>query len=185
MRKRDLEHILRAASRIVGADMLVIGSQAIHGAFADEELPELTMLSREADVAFWDDPEEILADRLDGAIGELSPFDETHGYYAQGVSTSTAILPSGWEARTIAWTSDDWGPITVRLLDPTDLVLSKLAAFRPKDRDFAEALIAASLLSVESLRERLPSLPVAPLHRRNIDDWLRRLDPSDGAHRDR
>jgi hypothetical protein len=35
------------------------------------------------------------ADKVDGAIGELSTFHETSGYYAQGVSVSTAILPSG------------------------------------------------------------------------------------------
>lgn len=32
---------------------------------------------------------------IDGSIGELSPFHETFGYYAQGVDETTAVLPEG------------------------------------------------------------------------------------------
>ena len=56
----------------------------------------------EADIAFFDDPADAKADQVDGAIGELSAFHETFGYYAQGVSVSTAVLPEGWRDRVIA-----------------------------------------------------------------------------------
>ena len=56
-------------------------------------------MSIEADLAFRDDPDASKADQVDGAIGELSLFHETHGYYAQGVEISTAVLPAGWEDR--------------------------------------------------------------------------------------
>ena len=56
----------------------------------------------EADIAFFDDPADVKADQVDGAIGELSAFHETFGYYAQGVSVSTAVLPEGWRNRVIA-----------------------------------------------------------------------------------
>jgi hypothetical protein len=49
-----------------------------------------------------DDPTDAKADQVDGAIGELSAFHETFGYWAQGVSVSTAVLPEGWRDRVIA-----------------------------------------------------------------------------------
>ena len=95
MKREQLEHLLRAASSIVGdRDILVVGSQAVLGSIPDERLPSEATTSIEADLAFLDDPVDEKADQVDGAIGELSQFHETHGYYAQGVSVVTAILPS-------------------------------------------------------------------------------------------
>ncbi|MFS0894278.1 hypothetical protein [Microbacterium sp. 179-I 3D3 NHS] len=61
MKRAELAHILRAAARIADPDMLVIGSQSIHGAVSEAELPELAMVSREADIAFWNDADDVLA----------------------------------------------------------------------------------------------------------------------------
>lgn len=72
MRREQLEHVVRAASAIVGErDVLVIGSQAILG-IADDRLPAEATTSIEADLAFFDDSADEKADRVDGAIGELS-----------------------------------------------------------------------------------------------------------------
>jgi len=51
--KRDqLEHILRAASQIIGEpNLLVIGSAAILGSYDDHELPVAATRSDEADIA--------------------------------------------------------------------------------------------------------------------------------------
>ena len=79
MTREQLEHVIRAAARIADAtEIVVVGSQALLGEFpaAPAELLE----SMEADVYPRDHPER--ADLIDGAIGELSPFHETHGYYA-------------------------------------------------------------------------------------------------------
>lgn len=97
MRRIRLEHLLRAASTITGEhDVIVIGSQSILASHPDDVLPPEATGSIEADVAFLTDPGDVMADQVDGAIGELSPFHERFGYYAQGVSTSTAILrPAG------------------------------------------------------------------------------------------
>ena len=71
MTREQLAHVLRAAARIAddGA-IIVLGSQAILGSFADDDLPDEATLSVEADVAFLDDPDEAKSDRVDGAIGE-------------------------------------------------------------------------------------------------------------------
>jgi hypothetical protein len=43
-----------------------------------------------------------LTDLIDGTIGELSMFQDTHGIYAHGVGKETAVLPAGWEDRLVA-----------------------------------------------------------------------------------
>src|SRR5205807_7298032 len=96
MRRRDLEHLIRAAGSIADAhELIIIGSQAILGSFPDPP-PELTV-SQEADLYPADAPEK--ADLVDGSIGEKSPFHETFGYYAHGVAPETAVLPSNWKSR--------------------------------------------------------------------------------------
>ena len=52
MKREQLEHLLRAASSIVGErDILVIGSQAVLGSIPDEHLPSEATTSIEADLA--------------------------------------------------------------------------------------------------------------------------------------
>jgi len=115
MNRAQLEHVLRAAATIIDdPDILVIGSQAILGAYPEDRLPVEATTSIEADLAFFGDPDGAKADRLDGAIGELSRFHETFGYYAQGVSVSTAVLPAGWEDRTVEFAPPGAAPRSSR-----------------------------------------------------------------------
>ncbi len=80
MNRDQLAHILRAASKIVeDANIVVLGSQAILGSHDADALPEEATRSIEADVAFWNDPDNVKSDDIDGAIGELSAFHETFG----------------------------------------------------------------------------------------------------------
>lgn len=174
MRREHLAHILRAAAKIVeDPEILVIGSQSILGTYSEEELPKEAWISIEADVAFFDDPDEDKALTVDGAIGELSPFHETHSYYAQGVSVSTAILPSGWRERLVPFDSNSALPATAMCLDPHDLVVSKLAARREKDYEFSFALIAADLVDVDTLLDRAATLPDEHgIARAAVVEWL-------------
>ena len=173
MRREQLEHVLRAASTIVGErDVLVIGSQAVLASIPDERLPLEATTSIEADLAFLDDPDDEKADRVDGAIGELSPFHETFGYYAQGVSVSTAILPTGWRERLIALDTPSTDPARGLCLEPHDCVVSKLVAGRWKDRDFADALLRENLVDPDILIERIDLLPVAPTVKDGLRQWV-------------
>lgn len=129
MRREQLEHVLRAASTIVGErDILVIGSQALLATIPDEELPIEATTSVEADLALFDDPADAKADQIDGAIGELSRFHETYGYHGQGVSVSTAVLPGGWRERLVSLETPNTAPGRGLCLDPHDCVVSKLVA---------------------------------------------------------
>jgi len=159
MNRAQLEHVLRAAATIIDdPDILVIGSQAILGAYPEDRLPVEATTSIEADLAFFGDPDGAKADRLDGAIGELSRFHETFGYYAQGVSVSTAVLPAGWEDRTVEFAPPGAAPARARCLEPHDCVVAKLVAGRDKDRVFAAALIREGLVDPETLVVRIRTL---------------------------
>ena len=138
MNRTQLEHIIRAASRISDdAEIVLIGSQAVHA--QEMKLPPIAYISEEADVYPRHFPER--ADDIDFAIGELSSFHETFGYYAHGVSPETAILPAGWEGRLIRLSNANTDGATGFCLDVHDLVLSKYAAGREKDLEFNKALV--------------------------------------------
>jgi hypothetical protein len=84
--RQQLAHVLRAACAVANdPNVLVLGSQSILGSFEETELPAEATASIEADIAFLNDPDRQKADRVDGAIGELSAFHDTNGFYAEGV----------------------------------------------------------------------------------------------------
>ena len=174
MRRLELAHLLRAAADIAeDPDILVIGSQAILGTFWEDALPEVAWMSTEADLAFLNDENGRKADLVDGAIGEMSLFHRVNAYYAQGVEISTAMLPDGWRERVVTFEAWSAEPAKAVCLERHDLVISKLAAMREKDRLFAIALIDAGLVDLTILLERADQLTAAdPLARRSVKQWL-------------
>lgn len=173
MRREQLEHLLRAASRIAeDRDVIVVGSQAILGSFDDADLPDEAIGSIEADVCFRDDPDNVKSDRVDGAIGELSPFHDSFGVYAQGVSTTTAVLPPGWEERTVVFETPGTAPGRGLCLERHDLVASKLAAGREKDFEFASALLRDRLVDPDVLTARVAALPISGVERDRLLAWM-------------
>lgn len=91
----QLKEILRAAQEVTKEhEFYVIGSAAILQVFNS---PGHNYLSRsnEADlIALSGDPK--VADKLSVVIGELSPFHEHHGVYADGVTFKTpTFAPKG------------------------------------------------------------------------------------------
>ena len=176
MNRAQLEHVLRAVATIVDdPDVLVIGSQAILGSFAEGALPPEATTSIEADLAFLVDPDGAKADRVDGAIGELSRFHESFGYYAQGVSVTTAVLPTGWEERTVVFAPAGADPARARCLEPHDCVVAKLVAGREKDIVFARALLRERLVDPAVLIARVRLLPAKVRGRvERLVAWVRR-----------
>lgn len=174
MRLEQLEHLLRAASTLVGdRDILVIGSQAVLASVPDTRLPQEATTSIEADLAFFDDPADEKADQVDGSIGELSQFHETYGYYAQGVSVTTATLPIGWMERLVALDTPGTEPARGLCLEAHDCVVSKLVAGRGKDRDFANALLREGLVDAAVLLDRIDLLPdVVPAEQARLRAWV-------------
>lgn len=176
MKRSQLAHILRSASRATGdPNILVIGSQSILGKFSDTALPDAATMSVEADISFFDDPDERKADLVDGAIGEASPFHESFGVYGQGVTLATATLPNGWRDRLIPFTHGDIGESRAMCLDPHDLVLSKLVANREKDIEFVRALITARLVDIDRLVDLTASLPMPQGVQRRVRATITRI----------
>lgn len=159
MNREQLAHLVRAACRIVDdPEVVILGSQAVLGTSDADSLPEEVTLSMEADLAFLDDPDEAKADKVDGVIGELSPFHEMYGYYAQGVSASTAVLPDGWQGRLVPFDRPDAHPGRAGCLEIHDLVVAKLVAGREKDLSFATELIAAEMVDPDVLLARAQTI---------------------------
>jgi len=174
MKRQQLEHVLRAAAQIADTrDIIVLGSQAILGSVADDELPLEASRSIEVDLAFAIDPDGSLADAVDGAIGELSRFHQEFHYYPHGVQLSTARLPIGWRDRLVVLDNANTKPGRGLCLEPHDLVASKLAAWRSKDREYARALLGAGLVERGVLLERIGQLEGVPESmQRLIKEWV-------------
>lgn len=158
MRRDQLEHLIRAAGAISGSRrIIVIGSQAILGQFPHGAPPRAT-LSMEADLIPADAPE--MSDMLTGSLGELSPFHDTFGYFGDGVSFDTARLPAGWRERLVAIDNPNTNGYVGLCLEVHDLLISKYFAGREKDREFCAAIVAAGLVSRETLDARLAATEV-------------------------
>lgn len=174
MKRENLEHVLRATSDITGErDIYVLGSQAILGTADERMLPEELTRSIEVDIAFSSDKDGTMADRIDGAIGELSPFHNSFGYYPHGVGIGAAMLPPGWRKRVAILETSDTGGARGLCLEPHDLAASKLAAWREKDRDYVRILIAARLISRRTLVSRVRALRrISNPKKEMMVDWI-------------
>jgi len=174
MKRTEFEHAIRAAASILGTDeLMVIGSQALHAILTDE-LPEVAQRSIEVDVVAFDDTEGRKADLIEGSIGEASMFHATFGYYAQGVSESTAVLPEGWRDRLERFETPATIGVVAWCLEVHDLWISKAIANREKDIEFCQALLTAGIVDKTVLRPRLEAVSglaaeLLQLVRRRID----------------
>jgi hypothetical protein len=156
MKRDELEHVLRAAGAITGVSTwVIVGSQAILGAMPDA--PGELLVSQEVDLYAPDN--EAASDLVDGSIGEKSPFHESFGYYGHGVGPETAILPSRWRERAVVVESPATAGVKGICPAPEDLAVSKLAAWREKDREFVASLLRHGIVRPEEVRRLLNELP--------------------------
>ncbi len=173
MQRHELEHIIRAAANVTNRyEFVVVGSQSILGAVSNP--PTECVMSMEADIFPLGAAE--LSDRIEGARGEGSQFHDTYGYYAQGVGSNTAVLPTGWETRLVRIQSEATQGFVGYCLDPTDLFLAKCAANRDKDRGFNRALLRSGHVQASDALARVDATPVDVESRKRMAAMIRRLD---------
>lgn len=159
MTREQLEHLIRAAAVIADDnEIIVIGSQAILGQFPNAPAP--MRVSLEADMLPKNHPER--ADILEGSIGELSPFHETFGYYAQGVEEGTARLPQGWKDRLVVIQNENTRGAKGLCLEVHDLLVSKTIAGREKDLAFLRVAAEHRMADPDILLRRLATVEVEP-----------------------
>jgi hypothetical protein len=157
--REQLEHLIRAAAVIADdQEIVVIGSQAILGQFP--HAPALMRTSVEADLFPLNHPER--ADLIEGSIGELSPFHETFGYYAEAVGEETARLPQGWKERLIVVQNENTRGARGLCLEVHDLLVAKAIAGREKDLSFLSEAARHRMAEIEILLLRLATVEAAP-----------------------
>ena len=160
MKKRELDHVLRAAGGITGEkQFIIIGNQALHGSYPD--LADHIVESAEV---------ELFAPLKPGrtewlnAIGVYSQFHATFGYYADPVDETTVTLAAGWKGRLVDLPAGNTA-VKGLCLEPHDLAIAKYVASREKDPVFNSELARRGLVSAERL--------LALLQRTAVDDEVR------------
>ena len=171
MTRDQLEHAIRAACDVSkDTELWIFGSQAILGEFPNAS--ESLRASIEVDVQPKNQPETV--DDIDGTLGELSMFHQTHGFYVHGILIESAKLPDGWEQRTVPVRN----PISTQgktglCVEAHDLAAAKLAAYREKDKEFVRLLLIEKMLDVKILTERLGALKVEDRLRERLLQWIK------------
>jgi hypothetical protein len=171
MTRDQLEHAIRAACEVSkDTELWIFGSQAILGEFPDA--PESLRASIEVDVQPKNRPETV--DDVDGTLGELSMFHQTHGFYVHGISIESAKLPDGWKQRTVS-VSD---PISTQgntglCIEAHDLAASKITAYREKDKEFVRLLLIEKMIDERILTERIRLLNVKEQLRERLLYWIK------------
>lgn len=178
MKREDLEHVIRAACDVLHeSEVIIVGSQAILGA-PYEGLPKDVMLSVEVDVMAVSDPDGSKALRLNGAIGELTHFDDMYGYYAEGVEDGLCRFPDGWRERLIPVESPATNGVTGLCAEPHDLCASKLLAGRDKDLKYVASLLRSGHVKVEVLVERVQTTDATADEFERVIDFVARTTSS-------
>ena len=170
MTRDQLEHAIRAACEVAGdTEVWVFGSQAILGEHPDA--PKSVCASIEVDIQPKNHPEKV--DEVDGALGELSPFNRAFGFYVHGVSLDAATLPPDWQSRVVP-VKDEVGTRgkTGWCVEAHDLAASKLVAYREKDRDFVRTLLQDGLIQGAILRKRTAALDMDEERRTRLMRWI-------------
>lgn len=194
MNYQQLCHAIRSACAITREQgipidsVIIVGSQSVLGSFDAAKLPPAATRTQEVDlmpnVADLD-LLVFLSDVIEGVAGELSLFEETHGFCIDGVDDSTSTLPTGWRDRLVPVRNRDTVDVltgaqyTGWCLDPADCCVAKLCAGRQKDLDFVFALFDAGLVDPDLVGERLTQVPDVPAGKRaEADAALARFFPN-------
>jgi hypothetical protein len=170
--RRQLQHVIFEIGRRFDLhDFHIVGSAAILATLPNPPEGALTA-TRDVDVIPPQD-DERMADRISFVLGEASDFDLEHGYYAQGVTSSTPrYAPIDWKTRAIPVRVEQY---TGWCMELHDLVLSKLGAGREKDLDFARSVAQLGLLRHGELLRRLQDVPGSEEDHRRIEARINAL----------
>ena len=171
MTREQLEHAIRAACEVSeDSEIWIFGSQAILGEFPNA--PEALRASIEVDVQPRNRSDNV--DAIDGVLGELSLFHQTHGFYVHGMPIEeAATLPQGWENRATPVVDEISTAGNIGwCVEAHDLAASKLVAYREKDRDFVRVLLTEGMIKAQIFLERICSLVIDEPLRERLVQWV-------------
>jgi hypothetical protein len=170
----DLDRTVRAIAHEFKTDtVFIIGSQAIMMSWPDAPpemrgTPEIDAYPENARV--WEveqaakgevSPE--ASEHIHGLFGDGSLFHRTHGFYIDGVDERTARLPKGWNERAIVkGLLVDGRQVKAVAPAPEDVIVSKLARFDDKDKEFVRAYHRSRPLNLQLVEERIRETELEP-----------------------
>jgi hypothetical protein len=79
-----------------------------------------------------------------------------------------SILPQGWMERLIPFRTPRTGGVTAWCLEPHDLFVSKLVAWRDKDQIFLKGMLRHKFGKPAIVRQRINDLPIADVQKKDL-----------------
>jgi hypothetical protein len=159
LRRPDIDHILRAAASLSGHKRFVmVGTGAIIA--TAKHIPVVMMMTEEIDIYVEDaeDPDWV-SDLIDASIGRDSQFHRAFGYYCDGVSQRTSVMPLDWRVRATEYTTPD-GLVTAVCPGAEDIAIAKLCAWRDKDQTWLREAFRTGVAKAPDSATLNPSPPV-------------------------
>ena len=185
MNRDQLEHVIRASGDLLQEnEVIIVGSQAILGS-VDEGLPKEVTLSTEVDVMAMNDPTGEKALKINGALGELSRFDQSFGYYAEGVEDGLCRFPEGWRDRMVRVHTPATNGVTGLCVDPHDLCVAKLLAGRDKDLKYVAALLKSGHIKADVVVTRARTTELTNDEFERLVGFVKRTSPPGRKNRSR
>lgn len=172
MTKSELENLLRKAGKLArDRDFFLIGSQSLRGVC--KTIPSDFPKTLEADLYPRHHPQawSILRE----ALGNRSKFFADHGYYLDCTDPALATLPDDWMERLIPFRTPRTGGVTAWCLEPHDLFVSKLVAWREKDQQFLRAMLRHQFVKPRILLNRIEDLPISPARQNELKNLVKTL----------
>ena len=180
MTKGKLEIMLREAGAIArDRDFFLFGSQSLHA--VRPHYPKGFPKSLEADLYPRHHPQAW--GLLRQQMGRDSKFFRKHGVYLDCVDPALAMIPDGWLERLIPFCTPRTGGVTAWCLEPHDLFVSKLAAWREKDQQFLRAMLKHKLAKPLIVLNRIEDLPVSAARREELKQLVEELVGETRANR--
>jgi hypothetical protein len=158
MTRAEFETLLWHAGEVArDRHFFLIGSQALRGICPT--IPRDFPKTFEADLYPRNHPQAwaILRTKL----GRGSQFFKRHGYFLDCTDPGLSTLPDGWLERLIPFRTPRTRGITAWCLEPHDLFVSKLVAWREKDQMYLAAMLKHRLVKASILSLRIEELAVA------------------------
>ena len=91
------------------------------------------------------------------------------------------MVPRGWRDRLVRFETPATNGVVAWCLEPHDLWIFKMIAGRPKDLEFARAVMEGGIVGLAELRSRLEQLDEVPAE---AVEWIRaKIDAWEGRER--
>jgi uncharacterized nucleotidyltransferase DUF6036 len=172
MTRGDLELLLRHAGALAHeSDFFLFGSQSIRAVCT--RMPREFPKTFEADLYPRHHPQAWALLRT--KMGRGSNFYKRHGFFLDCVDPGLAMLPDGWLERLIPFRSPRTAGVTAWCLEPHDLFVSKLVAWREKDRRFLVGMLRHKLAKPMVVLNRIEDLPISASRKTELATTLNQL----------